>query len=285
VLSLGAAVLATTPASADTGPPQNNFVTAFLYSQVDPTANPPGANDWNCRPGSAHPVPVVLVHGTFENQYDNWAEISPVLKAAGYCVYALNYGGAAGSAIQGTGEIAASAGQLATFVSRVRTATGASKVDLVGHSQGGMMPRYYVRNLGGASTVDKLVALVPSNHGTTLDGLGALATEFPPVAGLVTTACPACTEQLAGSSFITALNAGGETNPAVTYTVISTTHDEVVTPYTSAFLAAGANVTNETVQSFCPIDLSEHVGIAYDPTAIRLVLNALDPATARRATC
>ncbi len=58
-------------------------------------------------------------------------------------------------------------------------ATGAKKVDLVGHSQGGMMPRYYIKNLGGASKVDTLVGLAPSNHGTTLEGLFTLAGYFP----------------------------------------------------------------------------------------------------------
>ncbi len=42
---------------------------------------------------------------------------------------------------------------------------------MVGHSQGGMMPRYYMKFLGGAAKVNKLVGLVPSNHGTSLSGL------------------------------------------------------------------------------------------------------------------
>src|SRR2546430_1408955 len=72
--------------------------------------------------------------------------------------------------------------------------------------------------------------------------------------------CPACAQQAAGSSFITALNAGDETPPPVTYTVIETKNDEVVTPYQSAFLAAGDRVTNVLLQDRCPQDPVEHVG-------------------------
>ena len=54
-----------------------------------------------------------------------------------------------------------SAAQLEAFVDRVLAATGAAKVSMVGHSQGGMMPRYYIQFLGGAGKVDDLVGLAP----------------------------------------------------------------------------------------------------------------------------
>ncbi len=53
-------------------------------------------------------------------------------------------------------------------MSRVRDATGSRRVDLVGHSQGGMMPRYYLKFLNGAAKVDDLVGIAPSHHGTTM---------------------------------------------------------------------------------------------------------------------
>ncbi|MDF3144814.1 MULTISPECIES: alpha/beta fold hydrolase [unclassified Streptomyces] len=266
------------------GPPQNDFPSALAYSLAHPTAVPTGANDFTCRPGAAHPRPVVLVHGTMENRYDNWAALAPLLKEAGYCVFALNHGGSSG-ALLGTGDMAASARQLADFVDRVRAATGAVKVDLVGHSQGGMMPRYYIKNLGGAAEVDKLVALTPSNHGTTFSGLGLLALAFPGGDELLGVSCKACEQQLIGSDFLRDLNAGGETDPDITYTVITTRYDEVVTPYISAYLDAAPNVTNIKLQDRCPAEFTEHVDISYNDLATRLVLNALDPAHAQRPIC
>lgn len=60
------------------------------------------------------------------------------------------------------------------------------------------------------------------------------------------------------------------------YTVISTTHDEVVTPYQSQFLAGPARqVTNTAIQDKCPADLIEHDQAPNDPVVQRLVYNAL----------
>jgi triacylglycerol esterase/lipase EstA (alpha/beta hydrolase family) len=169
----------------------------------------------------------------------------------------------------------------------VRAASGAAKVDLVGHSQGGMMPRYYLKFLGGAAFVSRLVALAPSNHGTTLDGLTALVRAFG-AAGLVNGAlnasCTACVQQEAGSAFLASLNAGGDTVAGVSYTVIESRNDEVVTPYTSAFLS-GPGVTNITLQNQCGLDQTDHLEIAADPVALADVLNALDPAHPVRVPC
>ena len=95
------------------------------------------ANNFSCHPSAAHPYPVVVVHGTFGNTNDNWQAASPVLANHGYCVFAFNYGGAYPAAdSQSTGDIAASARQPASFVTRVLAATGAPKVDIAGHSHG-----------------------------------------------------------------------------------------------------------------------------------------------------
>jgi triacylglycerol lipase len=194
-----------------------------------------------CTLSTAHPYPVVLVHGTFENRFDNWQAMSPALKAAGYCVYALNYGSYNGSGllgIYGVGEIERSARELRDFVAGVRAQTGAAKVSLVG--------------------------LAPSNHGT--------ANPLAPLAG---SSCPACRQQVRGSAFLQELNSGDESPGDVSYTQLVTRYDQVVIPYTSGYLAPDANVTNLTLQDLCPNDTSEHLRIPYDPPAIAVALNAL----------
>jgi triacylglycerol esterase/lipase EstA (alpha/beta hydrolase family) len=259
----------------------------YGYAHVSPTDSPPGANDWSCKPSAAHPDPVILVHGTFGDMSDSWQALSPLLYNHGYCVFALNYGSYNGSGafgIYATGPIEDSAAQLEAFVNRVLAATGASKVDLVGHSQGGMMPRYYIKHDGGDATVHTLVGLAPSNHGTTLDGIFTLASHFPGSDAFLAD-CPACKEQEAGSPFITDLNAGGETSPNVNYTVIESANDEVVTPYTSAFLARASNVTNILLQDQCSLDQGEHLSMPYDHIADADVLTALDPDHPQHPAC
>ena len=247
-------------------------------------ASPPGANDWNCRPSAARPEPVVLVHGTFANMRLNWDSLSPLLKNDGYCVFALNYGGLVAGQIGGLGAMPASAAELGAFVDRVLAATGASKVDIVGHSQGGSLPRYYVNFLGGDQKVDDLVGLAPSSHGTTLLGLGTLANLIPGANLLVGAACASCRDQVVDSPFNRALTASGDTRPGVTYTVIATRYDQVVTPYRTQFLE-GANVTNILVQNGCFLNATDHLSIAFDRRALTYVLNALDPANPRRVPC
>jgi triacylglycerol esterase/lipase EstA (alpha/beta hydrolase family) len=260
------------------------FALAAPAQAAAPTS---GVNDFGCRPSAAHPRPVVLVHGTFGNAWDNWLVGAPYIASRGFCVFELDYGQVPGIPLfHGLGPIEDSAQQLSDYVDQVLGATGASQVDIVGHSQGGMMPRYYLKFLGGAAKVHTLVGLAPSNHGTTLDGIATLAQKyFPGAIGLVGTACPACSEQVQGSAFVQNLNAGGDTVPGVHYTVIASRYDEVVTPYQTQFLS-GPNVQNVLLQNLCGLDLSEHVAIGtVDKIALHETVNALDPAHASTTDC
>lgn len=269
----GAATLTPTATAAESAPSRTAAVSS-------------GWNDYGCKPSAAHPRPVVLAHGTFGNSVDNWLVLAPYLVKRGYCVFSLDYGQLPGVPFfHGLGPIDKSAGQLDTYVDKVLKATGAKEVDIIGHSQGGMMPRHYLKFLGGAEKVNALIGLAPDNHGTTLLGLTKLLPFFPGAEDLLSAATPALADQIAGSKFLTKLNAGGDTVPGVRYTVIATKYDEVVTPYRSQFLN-GPDVRNVVVQDLCAVDLSEHVAVGIlDRVAHHEVANALDPAHAKPTTC
>jgi triacylglycerol esterase/lipase EstA (alpha/beta hydrolase family) len=256
---------------------------------------PAGANDWSCKPTAAHPEPLVLVHGLGATMAANWSYLSPKLKAAGYCVFALTYGVDPRSEIfpyapGGVIPMEQSAPQLAAFVDRVLAATGAGKVDLVGHSEGTVMPRYYLKNLGGAAKVDKFVAMTPLWRGTDLAGAAELRDNGASLGlsqlfiGLVASFCGSCPEFITGSPFLNAINSGGEAVSGVTYTSLVTRYDELVSPYTSGIMNA-TGATNIVVQDVCPTDVSEHGSMAFDPVVGQLILNALDPPHATPVVC
>jgi triacylglycerol esterase/lipase EstA (alpha/beta hydrolase family) len=280
-VATAAVVVSAAPAGA--APlPVGTIVQGALAEIFSPESTPPGMNNWSCVPSAAHPYPVILVHGTVVNEALSWQALSPELVNAGYCVYGFNYGEGPESVnrVDGESDIATSAEQLATFIFYVLTATKAAQVDIVGHSQGGMMPRYAMKYLGDGPKVHMLVGLAPSNHGTTLDSsapfLAVLHGLGLNVFNLI--GCISCTQQVngQGQSVIANLNAGGETVPGVQYVVIESRYDEVVTPYTSAFLN-DPGVQNILLQDQCPLDFSEHIGIIYDPVALQDVMNALGP--------
>jgi triacylglycerol lipase len=226
---------------------------------TSPSPPPPTVmNAANCKPPAQHPYPVVLLPGTYG--VTSLHLIGPQLAQLGYCVSTLTYGN------NETGDIAVSAHELASYIDRLLSRSGASRVSIVGHSEGGMMARYYIKFLGGTAKVESLVGLAPSNHGTL----------NPATFGGAVTGCTACAEQQTGSSFLTQLNAGDETPPPVNYTTIETMYDAVVIPYTSAFLnGPSTRVTDVTLQQQCPRDFIGHVGITSDPVALQWVENAL----------
>jgi triacylglycerol esterase/lipase EstA (alpha/beta hydrolase family) len=242
-------------------------------------------------PSAAHPNPVVLVPGTWATAASVYGTLSPLLAGKGYCVYSLNYGAMTviGTTMQSIAPMENSAAELAGFVDQVLAATGAQKVDIIGHSQGGLMPRYYINNLGGSSKVGSMVSLAGTNQGTNaivlmqLAGLLQVPHSFLQMA--TDSWCPACGQQLVGSPFLTALNAGGGTVSNVKYVNIVSQYDWLVSPHTNAFLPAASNVKNHKLQSYCVFDYSEHFSLSFDTLAHRLVLNALDPANAKPASC
>ena len=125
------------------------------------------------------------------------------------------------------------------------------------------------------------MALAPSNHGTTLDGLARLASLLgvsSEINGTLSSACEACVEQEQGSAFLAGLNAA-PTVPGVRYTVIESVADEVDTPYSNAFLPPAPNVKRTS-----PLQEEVQYSTAAtswrspaDPVALADMLNAARP--------
>ncbi|MFG1771660.1 esterase/lipase family protein [Nocardia salmonicida] len=292
----------TAAAPVGQGPELTAPLAAFAYGLASPDVAPAGANNWDCKPSVEHPRPVVLLHGSWLNAFDTFSSLSPQIARAGFCVFALNFGrsgliegGGLGSVLPGrygVGPIEESSRQVAEFIDRVRTSTGADKVDIVGHSQGGTVANHYLKFEGGANKVAELVSLGATHHGTTLMGIATLGRAinnlgidilgfYEPIVGISNI------QQAIGSPFYTTLNAKGDTVPGVDYTAVASRYDEVTNPYDLAFLRAGdgATVRNVTLQDGCEQDVSDHLTLMYSPRAASVVLNALDPVKHPNLNC
>jgi len=209
---------------------------------------------------AAGPDPVIIVTGTggpgFYYEALRWR-----LEAAGHPAWIFQLTNL------GLGDIRNTARDLAAFAAGVRAQTGAAKVDLVGHSQGGLVSRQYVRFDGGDQVVDSVVMFGAPNHGSLAANLAQLFT-FGTCLGIVS-----CEQMTVGSAFLATLNAGDDTFGPAEYTSIYTAFDEIVVPYTSAAMDDGA--TNVRVQSQCPWRFVEHIAGIHDGTVVSGVLDAL----------
>jgi triacylglycerol esterase/lipase EstA (alpha/beta hydrolase family) len=295
VLSLSSLFGVGSAAARDPLPVDYNFFAGIPGELAHPGGSLPGSNDWNCKPSPQHPEPVVLVHGTGGGAQTNWGAYAPLLANNGYCVFALTYGEIPWapwpiSALGGFGSIENSAAELGAFVDRVRASTGAAKVDIVGHSQGTLMPTYWIKFLGGKNKVGKYISLAPLWNGTNVAAAGEL-TAYSKALGIdeiqqqtIGAMCAACLQMAKGSDLMKKLQSDGLYEPEITYTNIMTRFDELIVPYTSGELRA-ENATNIVVQDGCSQDYSEHLAIAGSRRAAQFVLNALDPAHPQPVGC
>jgi triacylglycerol lipase len=166
-------------------------------------------------------TPVVFVHG-YNSSGSTWNSAKAVFRSAGYTdaeLFAFTY-----SYNQSN---ATSAANLATYVTQVRNQTGAAKVDIVNHSMGGLVSRWYVKQLGGTASVNHWASLAGANHGTTVAALCS--------------AYPSCQQMTPGSSFLSTLNSGDETPGTVKYRTWYSSCDGVINPYTSTALTGATN--------------------------------------------
>jgi len=281
------AVLAAPPVHILPVPYGNAY--AFTVAAVSNwQGDPPGANDWNCKPSAEHPYPVVLVTSTILTKAVNWTSISPYLYNQGYCVFALNYGQDPYifPGINGLGHMSNSVLEVAGFVDQVLAATGAGKVDMLGHSQGGLLVRDFIVNAGGANKVHSVVLLSsPYSLGggpIFQNSLMNLITILPPFirASIGDISHVGFLEDVLDPGFWVSLD-GDPVNhgflPQINYTSITSRLDEFY--FSGSYTLPNLpNLKAQLVGDACPLDFSTHFVIPYWRTAVALIGNALDPA-------
>lgn len=174
----------------------------------------------------------------------------------------------------GTSELQAASEYVTHAIRKTYALSGNRKVQIVGFSMGGMLPRWSLKYWPDTRPmVDDMISLSGVNHGT----LAAIAACLKPCA-------PGIWQLRPNSAFITALNKGGETFPGISYTALYTRTDEVVIPNfnssgtSSLRPAAGtaAQVRNIASQDVCPLNYADHLlsGSA-DPVFHALAMDAI----------
>jgi triacylglycerol esterase/lipase EstA (alpha/beta hydrolase family) len=212
-------------------------------------------------------APVLLIHGTGSTSFESWASTYvPALGAAGFSVYTLDLPGKAYVDIQQSSEYVVYA------IRRIASLSG-RKVSVIGHSQGGLEPRWALKwwpELRGE--VEDLVTLATPHHGTLISDVYCAA------------GCkPAHWQMEQGAAFIAALNQGAETFAGVDVTSLYSRSDELVEPQTPEATSALAGASNIAIQDVCPGRPVDHVGMMRDGAVYALVLDALTHAGAADA--
>ena len=164
--------------------------------------------------------PIIFVHG-WHGSASTWTTMIGRFKTDGWTdAELINF------TYNSDQSNATTANLLSAKIDSVLAATGATRVDIVSHSMGGLSTRYYSRNLGGSGKIDAFVSLGGPNHGT--------QTAY----ACFTTACK---EMYPGSTFLKSLNATDETPGTPRYATWWSPCDEVINPDSSVPLTGATN--------------------------------------------
>jgi hypothetical protein len=214
---------------------------------------------------NAATTPVLLVPATGVNPHANYSwNWEPALTALGIPWCTVELPGNSMGDIQIAGEYVVNA--IRTMFSRA-----GRQISIMGHSQGGMVPRWALRFWPDTrAMVDDDIGFAPSNHGT----IAGDAVCLPGCS-------PAFSQQRASSEFTKALNSGQETFAGISYTQIYTHTDWVVLPNlddtgSSSLHTGDGQIENEAIQDICPLDVNEHLLTGtIDPVAYALAIDAV----------
>ena len=196
-----------------------------------------------------HETPVLYVHG-IHSRASGFRRNARYLRDHGYWVWGFNYGNMFWPGLYGTGRLEDSLEELRASVDKVLAETGAQQVDIVAHSQGGLLTKLFIAQ-GGADKVRRVVAMGANFHGTDLEGNAPRVLkrvkQFPALTRLLSPSVP---QQLAGSEWMREhADLLPDTDPKVVYTALYSTRDTLVTPNSASTLqpVGGADVVNKEI--------------------------------------
>lgn len=277
VATAAACALGMTPATAQAIPSLPALpATSSLVSA-------PHLNNPDCVPTSDVKEPVILLHGTL-NDASVWNGAIDVLGRAGMCAWAIDYGAMDNSlvrnfpGVKGIADINASSVEVARKIDHIRAVTGSQKVNLVGHSQGGLQAKLYVEKHGSPDNVARVVGLGVNLHGTTMNGMlpviDFLRTHMYEPARFI--ASTVSLQQVSGSRLLAETDRLPDTSAGVLYTSIYSPADTVVTPNSSSMMRAtdGADVVNLNLAKVCGTS-PKHEFLPKNTTAVSQMLWAL----------
>lgn len=164
--------------------------------------------------------PVILLHGLLHNRAV-WFLMKQRLEQCGYTVVTVN--------LPPFEMVETLARKISEIVEETLVTYDAEQVDIVGHSMGGLLARYYIEFMGGNKRVAHCVLLGTPNAGSKLAPF-ALS--------------PMGRELMPGSDFLTELNAE-PLSSSVRYISIFSRHDNLVIPAESAELPGAETIEVE----------------------------------------
>lgn len=169
--------------------------------------------------------PVLLIHG-FMGTRGALFVLEQRLRADGFPVFSINLG------TLNIQDIRKSAFEIHLAIEKIKKSTDGkvSKIDVVGHSMGGLIALYYIKFMGGDAHVRKLVTLGSPYRGTWISLVGVA------VLGVLS---PSTWQMIPGSAFLRMLNAM-PIPPAVEWASVYATYDALCPPAT-ARVSPGTN--------------------------------------------
>lgn len=194
---------------------------------------------------SKEKLPVLVVPGYAEPSWYFMYGIYKMLQKNDYPVFKI-------SLFPNIGDIRESAVQVKNLVDEILTKTGDRQINLVVHSMGGLISRYYIQNLGGIKKVKNLVTIATPHYGTYTSylGIGMGTRQMEP-----------------GSTFLNELNKNGGIYGNIRYTCIWSDMDEIVIPNRSAILEGSHQVNL--------VKYTEHLSILFSKKTYEHILTAL----------